>query len=209
MTRAIMNTDPNATTTGAPSGRRWRKRAAAAAAGALLIGAGVLGATAASAGTSPSPAPSLSAATASAHTSGAQTPGAQARGAKAPQAAAKHPGRRPEVRLLRRELRIDIQAKPGFGDKAHVVAYGLIHHPAAFATLPAQLRTDLLSLEAAAAGSRDADAASIKDTALGGGYGATIQKEAKAIAARLAAAPATRAPATQAPASQAPATQAP
>ena len=180
-----MKTDPNTPTTDAVPGARWRTRAAAAAAGAVLIGAGIFGVTAASAAaTSPSPTLNPSAATAGAHVS---------------KAAARHHAKRPEAGLLRRELRIDIQAKPGFGDEAHVVAYGLIHHAAAFAKLPPQLKTDLLSLEAAAAGSRDPDAALIKDTALSGGYGATIQKQAKAITGKLAAAPAPQAPATQAP----------
>ncbi|PYI65850.1 hypothetical protein CVV68_16630 [Arthrobacter livingstonensis] len=187
--RAIMEVGPNTSTTGAVSGKRWRKRTAAAAAGAVLIGAGIFGATAASAtGTFPSTTASQSAAPA------AQASGSAAPAAQASKAAGKHQAKHPEVRLLRRELRIDIQAKAGFGDRAHMVAYGLIHHQTAFAKLPAQLRTELSSLEAAAAGSRDADAALIKTTALSGGYGAAIQKQAKAVAAKLASAPATAAP---------------
>ncbi|MFQ4150251.1 hypothetical protein AAGW05_16450 [Arthrobacter sp. LAPM80] len=175
-------TPPPAT---APS-RRWRKRAVAATTGVVLIGSGIFGATAAfAAGTSPAPTDSTSAA----------APGAQVTaGAPGLKTAAKHPAKRPEARLLRQELRIDIQAKAGFGDRAHVVAFTLIHHPAAFAKLPEQLKTDLSSLEAAGAGARDADAALIKTTALSGGYGAAIQNEAKAITAKLTAAPATTAP---------------
>ncbi len=186
---AGMDAGPRTPATGAPSGRRWRKRAAAAATGAVLIGAGIFGAAAASAaGASPSSTASQSAAPA----------------APAAKSAAKHHAKRPEVRLLRRELRIDIQAKAGFGDRAHVVAYGLIHHRSAFAKLPAKLQADLSSLEAAAAGSRDTAAALLRNTALDGGYGAAIQKQAKGIAAKLAAAPATAAPATAAPQTAAP-----
>ncbi|RAN69436.1 hypothetical protein B5P43_36135 [Bacillus sp. SRB_336] len=209
MDRAGRDAEPRTAATGAPSGKRWRKRAAAAATGAVLIGAGIFGAAAASAaGASPSstasqnaaPAAQLSGFAASVATAhGSAAPVSTSHGAPAAKSATKHHAKRPEVRLLRRELRIDIQAKAGFGDRAHVVAYGLIHHRSAFAKLPAKLQADLTSLEAAAAGSRDADAALIKDTALGGGYGATIQKEAKGIAAKLAAAPATAAPATAAP----------
>lgn len=181
-----MNIDQTTPATAAAPGRRWRKRTAAAAAGAVILGAGIFGGTAAFAsGPSPSLAASTSAPAAGAHiTAGAQ-------GLKT---AAKNHAKRPEVRLLRKELRIDIQAKTGYGDKAHVVAFVLIQHRAAFAKLPTQLKTDLSSLEAAPAASRDADAALIKSTALGGGYGAAIQKEAQAITAKLASVPATTAP---------------
>ncbi len=91
---------------------------------------------------------------------------------------------------MREELRIDLRAKTGFGDKAHVLAYGLINHPKAFAKLPANLQTDLKTLEAAPAAERDADAVKIKDTALNGGYGAALQTEAKAIQTKMAQAPA-------------------
>lgn len=177
-----MNIDHTTPTTAAERGRRWRKRAVAATTGAVLIGAGIFGGTAAfAAGTSPSPTASTSAAAAGAQVTAAGQ-------------GSKTAAKRPEARLLRQELRIDIQAKAGYGDRAHVVAFALIHHPAAFAKLPAQLKTDLSSLEAAAAGARDADAALIKTTALSGGYGAAIQNEAKAITAKLTAAPATTAP---------------
>lgn len=201
---AGMDAGPRTPATGAPSGRRWRKRAAAAATGAVLIGAGIFGAAAASAaGASPSTTASQSAAPA-AQLSGSAASVSTTPGAPAAKSAAKHHARRPEVRLLRRELRIDIQAKAGFGDRAHVVAYGLIHHRSAFAKLPAKLQADLISLEAAAAGSRDTAAALLRNTALDGGYGAAIQKQAKGIAAKLAAAPATAAPATAAPQTAAP-----
>ncbi|WP_113717189.1 hypothetical protein [Arthrobacter dokdonensis] len=181
--------------TGAPSGKRWRRRATAAATGAVLIGAGIFGAAAASAaGASPTSTVSRSAAPAAQLSSSAPS-ASTAPGAPAAKSAAKHHAKRPEVRLLRRELRIDIQAKAGFGDRAHVVAYGLIHHRSAFAKLPEKLQSDLMSLEAAAAGSRDTDAALLRNTALDGGYGAAIQKQAKGIAAKLAAASATAAPA--------------
>ncbi len=180
-----MNIDLTTPTT--VPGRRWRKRAAAAATCAVLIGAGIFGVTAASAaGTSPSPAAGTSAAS----------------GAAAGTSAAGHHAQRPEARLLRRELRVVIEAKAGFGDRAHVVAFALIHHRAAFARLPEQLKTDLTSLEAAPAGSRDAAAALVGSTAVNGGYGAAIQKEAKAVTARIAAAaaaPEATAPATAAP----------
>jgi hypothetical protein len=70
------------------------------------------------------------------------------------------------------------------------VAYVLIHRTEAFGKLPANLQADLKTLEAAAASERDADAAKIKDTALDGGYGDQIQKEAKAIETNAAKAPA-------------------
>jgi hypothetical protein len=181
-----MNIDHTPPATAAAPGRRWRKRTAAAAAGAVILGAGIFGGTAAFAsGPSPSPAASTSAPAAGAHVTA---------GAQGLKTAAKNHAKKPEVRLLRNELRIDIQAKTGYGDKAHVVAFALIHHPAAFAKQPTQLKTDLSSLEAAPAASRDADAALIKSTALSGGYGAAIQKEAQAITAKLASAPATTAP---------------
>lgn len=166
-----MNTTPDALRT--PSARLWRVRAGAAAAGAVLIGGAVLGATSASAA-SQSPSPSAGASTAA-----AAAPG------NGKQAAA-----RPFARALRTELRVDIQAKDGFGDKAHEVAYILIHHADAFAKLPANLQADLKTLEAAAASDRDGDAAKIKDTALNGGYGDKIQKAAKAIEAKAAQTPA-------------------
>ena len=87
-------------------------------------------------------------------------------------------------------LRVSIRAEAGFGDKAHQVAYLLIHHPKAFSNLPANLQTDLKTLEAAPASERDADASRIKDTALNGGYGEQIQKQAKNIQTKLAQTPA-------------------
>ncbi|WP_125610955.1 hypothetical protein [Specibacter cremeus] len=161
-----MNTTP---TNPAPR-KRWVTRIVATAGGAALVGGAVFGVTAASAA-SPNPAPSAGSSPAST-------------------APAHRHGRAHFAGTLRSELRIDIRATSGFGDRAHEVAYVLIHHPKAFAKLPAALQSDLKSLEAAALADRDADATKIKDTALGGGYGATIQAEAKAIAARAAAAPA-------------------
>ncbi|MGA7204490.1 MAG: hypothetical protein WBX27_07685 [Specibacter sp.] len=160
--------------------KRWVKPAAAGAS-ALLIGAAIFGAAPAlAAGTNPAPvAPSSATPT---------TPGAPAAGP------AKHHGTHPFARILRQELRIDLQGKAGFGDRAHLLAYRLIHHKAAFAALPANLRADVVSLEGAAAAERDNAAARIKDTALAGGYGPQILKEAKAIQAKLAQAPATAAP---------------
>ncbi|ALE06191.1 hypothetical protein AL755_13170 [Arthrobacter sp. ERGS1:01] len=179
-----MNIDHTTPASAAAPGRRWRKRTAAGAAGALLLGAGIFGGTAAFA-SGPSPTASTSAPAAGAHATA---------GTQGLKTAAKNHAKSPEVHLLRKELRIDIQAKTGYGDRAHVVAFALIHRPAAFAKLPTQLKTDLSTLEAAPAASRDADAALIKSTALSGGYGATIQKEAQAITAKLASVPATTAP---------------
>jgi len=165
-----MNTNPTAPRN--RNARQWRVRAGAAAAGAVLIGGAVLGATSASAA-SQSPSPSAGASSAA-----AAGPGS-----------GKHPAAHPFARALRNELRVDIEAKAGFGDKAHEIAYVLIHHTAAFAKLPANLQEDLKTLEAAAASDRDGDAAKIKDTALNGGYGDKIQKEAKAIQTKLAQTP--------------------
>ncbi|MFP3580008.1 hypothetical protein SB659_10555 [Arthrobacter sp. SIMBA_036] len=149
-------------------GRLWRIRGAAAA-GAVLLGGVALGVTGASADTtSPSPTPSASAT--------AKAPAKAGDGTQA-----KHPF----VRALREELRTDISGTPGFGDKAHELAYVLIHHTQAFNKLPANLQTDLKTLEAAAASERDSDATKIKDTALNGGYGDKIQKAAKAIQTKL------------------------
>lgn len=170
-----MNTTPAAPRN--RSARPWRVRAGAAAAGAVLAGGAVLGATAASAA-SPSPSPSAGNASAPGTTAAPGTSNG------------KHRAAHPFVRALRTELRVDIQAGDGFGDKAHQIAYVLIHHATAFAKLPANLQTDLKTLEAAAASDRDGDAAKIKDNALNGGYGDKIQKEAKAIQAKAAQTPA-------------------
>ncbi|YCH09051.1 hypothetical protein ACTAQJ_05580 [Arthrobacter sp. alpha11c] len=160
-----------------PSGdviRRWRIRGASVAAGAVLLGGAAVGATAASAdGQSPSPSPSASS---SASTAGPDSSGSHA----------KHP----LARALSAVLRVSIRAEAGFGDKAHQVAYLLIYHPKAFSNLPANLQTDLKTLEAAPASERDADASRIKDTALNGGYGEQIQKQAKNIQTKLAQTPA-------------------
>ncbi|MGO4234707.1 hypothetical protein [Pseudarthrobacter sp. YAF2] len=166
-----MNTNPTAPRN--RDTRLWRVRAGAAAAGAVLIGGAVLGATSASAA-SQNPSPSAGASSAA-----AAGPGS-----------GKHPAAHPFVRALRTELRVDIQAADGFGDKAHEIAYVLIHQTAAFDKLPANLQADLKTLEAAAASDRDGDAAKIKDNALNGGYGDKIQKEAKAIQTKLAQTPA-------------------
>ena len=179
--------------------RRWRNRAIAAATGTVLLGAAVFGATAASAANS-SQSPSAGTALAGTSSSGsvmaASTSTSSPTSSASPSAGttAKHPGMHPFVRVLRQELRIDIQGKPGFGDNAHEVAYLLIHHKTGFGKLPANLQSDLKTLEGAAAADRDADAAKIKDTALNGGYGDQIQKVAKAVQANLAKAP--TAPAT-------------
>ena len=167
-----MNTNPTAPRN--RDTRLWRVRAGAAAAGAVLIGGAVLGATSASAA-SQNPSPSA---------------GASSAAATAGPGNGKHPAAHPFVRALRTELRVDIQAADGFGDKAHEIAYVLIHHTAAFDKLPANLQADLKTLEAAAASDRDGDAAKIKDNALNGGYGDKIQKEAKAIQTKLAQTPA-------------------
>ncbi len=194
-----MNTIPTGSASASESGpgRRWRTRAAATATGAVLIGTAVFGATAASAA-DPSPAPSAGAASSSAASSGSSaTTGATSSSSASPSSGAatdKGQAKHPFVRALRRELRIDIQGKSGFGDKAHAVAFRLINHTAAFGKLPANLQSDLKSLEAAAASDRDGDATKIKDTALNGGYGDQIQKEAKAIQTKLAQAPATAKP---------------
>ncbi|HEY8293762.1 MAG TPA: hypothetical protein VIG41_00365 [Micrococcaceae bacterium] len=194
-----MNTMPTGPTAAGESRprRRWRTRAAATATGAVLLGAAVFGATAASAaGPSPSPAAAASPTGASSSgapaTTGATSPSSASpsSGAATAQGHAKHPF----VRALRRELRIDIQGKSGFGDQAQAVAFRLINHTAAFGKLPANLQSDLSALEAAAASDRDGAATKIKDTALSGGYGDKIQKEAKAIQTRLAQAPATAKP---------------
>lgn len=158
-----MNTTP---TPRGRSARLWRIRAGATAAGAVLIGGAVLGATAASAD-SQSPSPYAGASSAAATAPG---PGS-----------GKQHATHPFARALRTELRVDIQARAGFGDKAHEVAYVLIHHTDAFGKLPSNLQTDLKTLEAAAASERDGDATKIKDTALNGGYGDQMQKEAKNI----------------------------
>lgn len=160
----------NPHTPGNRSGRLRGVRAGVAA-GAVLIGATVLGATAATADSqNPAPSPSPSAPV----QTGKGTPHA------------KHPF----AQILRTELRVGIRSAAGFGDKAHEVAYVLIHHTAAFNKLPGNLQTDLKTLEAAPASERDSDATKIKETALNGGYGSQIQKEAKTIQAKSAQAPA-------------------
>lgn len=165
-----MNTNPTAPRNS--DARRWRVRAGAAAAGAVLIGGAVLGATSASAA-GQSPAPSAGATSAAAGSGNGKQSAAH-----------------PFARALRNELRVDLQGADGFGDKAHEIAYVLIHHTKAFEKLPANLQADLKTLEAAAAPDRDGDAAKIKDTALNGGYGDKIQKAAKAIQAKAAQTPA-------------------
>lgn len=164
----------NTRTPGSRAASLWRIRGGAAAAGAVLLGGAVFGATAASANSqSPSPSASASSAASTAAGSGSGT-------------RAKHPF----ARALRTELSVGIRAEAGFGDKAHEVAYVLIHHTAAFGKLPANLQTDLKTLEAAASSERDGDASKIKDTALNGGYGDQIQKEAKTIQTKSAQTPA-------------------
>lgn len=189
-----------AATGGPATKRRWRNRAIAAATGTVLLGAAVFGATAASAASS-SQSPSAGTALAGTPSSSgsvmaASTSTSSPTSSASPSAGttAKHPGKHPFVRVLRQELRIDIQGKPGFGDNAHEVAYLLIHHKTGFGKLPANLQADLKTLEGAAAADRDADAGKIKGTALNGGYGDQIQKLAKAVQANLAKAP--TAPAT-------------
>ncbi|MHC6229995.1 hypothetical protein ACX5I6_09880 [Arthrobacter sp. MMS24-T111] len=165
-----MNTTPS--TPRDRTARFWAVRGGAVAAGVVLVGGAVFGATAAFAdGQSPAPSASPSAGSGSG-------PGN-----------AKHAAH-PFVRSLRNELRVDIKGGDGFGDKAHVIAYALIHRAQAFGKLPANLQADLKTLEAAAASDRDAVAAKIKDTALNGGYGDKIQKEAKAIEDKVNQAPA-------------------
>ncbi|MDQ6753551.1 MAG: hypothetical protein M3017_09110 [Actinomycetota bacterium] len=194
-----MNTIPTGPTAAGESRprRRWRNRTAAMATGAVLLGAAVFGATAASAA-DPGPSPSAGASSTVASSSSAPaTTGATSSSSSSPSSAAatdKEHAKHPFVRALRRELRIGIQGKSGFGDQAQAVAYRLIHHTAAFGKLPANLQSDLLTLEAAAAPDRDGAATKIKDTALNGGYGDKIQKEAKAIQTRLAQAPASAKP---------------
>ena len=155
-----MNTTPSTSRTGIA--RLWGVRGRAVAAGVVLVGGAVFGATAAFAD-SQSPAPSASPSASPSTGSGSGS------------------GKHPFVRSLRTELRVDIKGGDGSGDKAHVIAYALIHRAQAFGKLPANLQADLKTLEAAAASDRDAAAAKIKDTALNGGYGDKIQKEAKAI----------------------------
>ncbi len=168
----------SAVISGSPAARRMRRnRVIGSAAGAALLAAALFGVSAASAA---EPAPQT-AASGPATSSPSAAPGTAA----AAPAHAKHP----LVATLRKELRIGLQAKPGFGDNDHVVAYALIHHPKAFAKLPANLQSDLKTLEAASAAERDADAGNIKDTALNGGYGTAIQTHAEAIQTRLATAP--------------------
>ncbi|MDQ6739838.1 MAG: hypothetical protein M3021_05605 [Actinomycetota bacterium] len=175
---------PEAGTTGsagAPAntnGRRRRNRIVGSVAGTALLAAAFFGVTAASAADTP-PQPAA-AGTASSSASGTAGPTADAAAHTA-----HHRGA-----TLREELRISLQAKPGFGDKDHVLAYALILRPKAFAKLPANLQSDLRTLEAAPAAERDADAGNIKTTALNGGYGTSIQTHAQAIQAKLASAPA-------------------
>jgi len=168
-----MNTTPAAS--GNRIARLWGVRGRTTAAAVVLVGGAVLGATAASAD-SQSPAPSASP---------SASPSAAAGSGNA-----KHAAAHPFVRSLRNELRVDIKGGDGFGDKAHVIAYALIHRTQAFGKLPANLQADLKTLESAAAADRDAAAAKIKDTALNGGYGDKIQKEAKAIQDKVNQAPA-------------------
>lgn len=165
-----MNTNPTAPRN--RDTRRWRVSAGAAAAGAVLVGGAVFGATSASAA-GQSPAPSTGATSAAAASGNGKQSAAN-----------------PFARALRNELRVDIQGTAGFGDKAHEIAYVLIHHTKAFEKLPSNLQEDLKTLEAAAAPDRDGDAAKIKDAALNEGYGDKIQKAAKAIEAKAAKTPA-------------------
>ncbi|SDP44001.1 hypothetical protein SAMN04487914_111113 [Arthrobacter sp. ok909] len=90
---------------------------------------------------------------------------------------------------LRQELRTALtSANPGAG--LQKVADQLISHPKLFAKLPANLQTDLKTLKDAAPADLDTQANKIKDTALNGGYGATIQKAVRALEKKTAAAPA-------------------
>ncbi|MCZ2401917.1 hypothetical protein IV498_01635 [Paenarthrobacter sp. Z7-10] len=182
----------------APSAsKRWPARIIATGTGAALIGAAIFGVTSASAATRGPSAPASGTPSSAAAGIGAAAAAKAGAGAGAGSAAAKSSAKAAGkhakngyLRHLARELRVEVQAKDNFGDRAHVLAFALISHPQAFAKLPQNLQADLKALEAAAAPDRDSAAQKIKDTALNGGYGDKIQKRAKAILARIAKAPA-------------------
>jgi hypothetical protein len=69
------------------------------------------------------------------------------------------------------------------GQSAEQIATTLLSHPDLFATLPANLQTDLTTLKNAPAADLGTDAKKTEATALSGGYGQMIQKIAEGIQA--------------------------
>ncbi|HAM28035.1 MAG TPA: hypothetical protein DCP11_15420 [Microbacteriaceae bacterium] len=82
---------------------------------------------------------------------------------------------------LRDELRGDLATSQDLGQSVARIATTLIEHPDIFASLPANLQTDLTALKNAPADQLVADATKTEATALSGGYGGQIQKIAERI----------------------------
>ena len=143
-----------------PKRRRGLIAAGSAIGIAALIGVGLADTTAAFAG-APTPTPS---ATASAHARAGLRPGP-----------------------LRRELENDIRTSTDAATRAQKIAATLVGSPKLFAKLPANLQTDLTTLKNATGADVATDAATLKSTALSGGYGAEVQKVAERIQARVQA----------------------
>ncbi len=131
---------------------------------AALIAVGAVGASAAFAGgPTPTPTPSASAnASGSAHS---------------------HAGLRSGP--LRREIENDIRTGSDAPTRAQKIATTLVNSPKLFAKFPANLQTDLTSLKNATGAAIATDAATLKNTALSGGYGAEVQKVAERIQTRV------------------------
>jgi hypothetical protein len=76
-------------------------------------------------------------------------------------------------------LRISATSNQAAGDRAEKAAAALVNHPKVFAKFPSNLQADITALKDATGADRITDAAKIKTTALSGGYGQTVQNQAK------------------------------
>jgi hypothetical protein len=95
----------------------------------------------------------------------------------------KHGSKHPLAGNLRDALRAGLAKGDDLGQSAEQIATTLLSHPDLFATLPANLQTDLTTLKNAPAADLGTDAKKTEATALSGGYGQMIQKIAEGIQA--------------------------
>ncbi len=82
---------------------------------------------------------------------------------------------------VQKELRGDLTHGHDVNEKAQKVAATLVDHAELFASLPANLQTDLTTLKDASAADRAAAVQTIQTTALDGGYGEQIAQVATAV----------------------------
>jgi len=82
---------------------------------------------------------------------------------------------------VKQQLHSDSAQGGSMGEKAQNISTTVAEQPELFGSLPANLQADLTSLNAASGAERDALAAQIGATSLGGGYGQDAQKVATAV----------------------------